>query len=71
MPKELPAAHRDIIRIGNEMGYFPSPADAKKISRLVAAEWISRTDGTGQKLSQDQVHELFKWGIGQHMERRV
>jgi hypothetical protein len=33
---KLPAAHRQIIAVANEMGYFPTRAQAKAISRTAA-----------------------------------
>lgn len=56
-------AHRWIIREANALGYFPTKADAKKISSLLARRSIERGgSGVSPAVVADSIRDYFERG---------
>ena len=66
-------AHQSIIARANELGYFPTEADAKKISALSAEAYGNRIVSGEVKpgrIDEKVYAELLDWSIGCVMENR-
>jgi hypothetical protein len=61
MPKELPAADREIITRANECGYFPTPGQAKGINLAMGLRGR-------QHMSQTAITQLMYVAITEYME---
>ena len=59
-----------IIRRANELGFFPTPAQAKSISALSCEEYAKR-GGRGGRIDERLMQQAEDWAIRVVMERRA
>ena len=66
---KTPSAHRAILKRANELGYFPTPGQAKEISHASADEYGKR--GGPSRVPEELYWQCTDWAIKFIMEGRM
>ena len=66
---KTPSAHREVLRRANELGYYPTPAQAKAISLASAEEYAKR--GGANPVDAVLWDQCTDWATSFVMEDRI